>query len=538
MGGWEMPEAWLAVIGMPLAAALETALIVVGGLAIGFALGRWAYHRFVAAQEADAQQRREKILRDAKDEADRVRKEAQVQARDELVTRREEFERESEKSRAEIREIERRVTKKEETLDRREQEVSQRDKQLVEQEKRLAKKQEALTQRGKDLDTREEEIAARLLEVSGLAREEAERRVFEQLDRELAEEKDKLIRRRHEEARDEAEARAREVVLTAIQRGGTAIMSEATVSTVDVPNDEMKGRIIGREGRNIRAFEKATGVDVIVDDTPGVIVVSAFDGVRREIARRTMVQLIQDGRVHPSRIEEVVANVTKDMDNHLRETGKKATLEVGIHGLHGKLIELLGRLKFRTSYGQNVLDHLIEASHLAASMAAEMKVDVKMAKRATFLHDIGKAVDHEMEGGHPALGADIARRCGENKFVVNAIASHHDDVPMESVFAVICQVADALSAGRPGARRESFDRYIERLTKLEDVASAFPGVQKAYAVQAGREVRVVVNSAKISDRMATKVARDIAMEIEKELTYPGEVKVTLVRETRVIEYAR
>jgi ribonuclease Y len=300
----------------------------------------------------------------------------------------------------------------------------------------------------------------------------------------------------------------------------------------------MKGRIIGREGRNIRAFEKATGVDVIVDDTPGVIVVSAFDGVRREIARRTMVQLIQDGRVHPSRIEEVVSKIKKEMDGHLRETGKKALQEVGLHGLHGKLIDLLGRLKFRTSYGQNVLDHLIEAPHIAAAMAAEMKLDVKLAKRATLLHDIGKAVDHEMEGGHPALGADIARRCGENKTVVNAIAAHHDDVPMESVYAVIVQVCDALSAGRPGARRETFDRYIERLQRLEDVASAFPGVEQVFAIQAGREVRVIVNNAKVSDKLAMLVARDIAQEIERELTYPGEVRVTLVRETRVVEYAR
>jgi ribonuclease Y len=508
------------------------------GLVLGFVIGRFLYQRFLSAKEAAAQAKHEEILAQADKEAQRLVKEAKVQARDELVTRREEFEKEAEKARAEIREIELRISKKEETLDRREEEVSKRDKQLTEQEKRLAKRQESLVQRGRDLDAREEEIAAKLLEVAGLTREQAEERVFERLDKELAVESDKLIRRRVEEAKEEAEQRAREVVLTAIQRGGTAIMSEATVSTVDVPNDEMKGRIIGREGRNIRAFEKATGVDVIVDDTPGVIVVSAFDGVRREIARRTMVQLIQDGRVHPSRIEEVVTQVKKDMDQHLRETGKKALMEVGLHGLHGKLVDLLGRLKFRTSYGQNVLDHLIEAAHLGAALAGEMKLDLKLAKRAVLLHDIGKAIDHEMEGGHPALGADIARRCGENKVVVNAIASHHNDVPMESIYAVITQVADALSAGRPGARRESFDRYIERLQKLEDVASAFPGVQKAFAIQAGREVRVIVNSAKVNDRMATKVARDIATEIEKELTYPGEVKVTLVRETRVIEFAR
>jgi ribonuclease Y len=517
---------------------MNEGLIALGGIALGVLVHRFVYLRITARRRADARAEGEQALARAREEADRVLKEAQVRARDEVVTRREEFERESEKARAEVREMERRLSRKEETLDQREAEVGTRDKRLAEQEKRLASRQATLAQRDKELDEREQEIGKKLLETAGLTREEAERRVLERLDRELAEESDKLVARRVAEAREEAESRTREIVLTSIQRLGTTMMSEATVSTVDVPNDEMKGRIIGREGRNIRAFEKATGVDVIVDDTPGVIVVSAFDGVRREVARRTMVQLIQDGRVHPSRIEEVVAQVRKGMDQHLKETGRKALMDVGLHGLHGKIIDLLGRLRFRTSYGQNVLDHLVEASHLAGAIAAELKVDVKLAKRAALLHDIGKAVDHEVEGGHPAIGADLARRCGESPVVVNAIAAHHDDVPMESVYAVITQVSDALSAGRPGARRETFDRYIERLQRLEDVASAFPGVEQAFAIQAGREVRVIVNNAQISDRLAMKVARDIAKEIERELTYPGEVKVTLVRETRVVEYAR
>jgi ribonuclease Y len=508
------------------------------GIALGFLFGRYLYQRFRAAEAAGARDEAEQILAQGRAEAERVVKEATVQARDEILTRREEFERETEKTRAEIREIEKRIIRNEEALARREDELGRRDKQLSDQEKRMADRQASLKQRADQLEVKEQEVDERLLEIAGLSRDDAEAQVMERLEGELSVERDKMIRRRVEEAKEEAESEARMVVLTAIQRLGTTHMSEATVSTVDVPNDEMKGRIIGREGRNIRAFEKATGVDVIVDDTPGVIVVSAFDGVRREIARRTMVQLIQDGRVHPSRIEEVVSKIKKEMDGHLRETGKKALQEVGLHGLHGKLTDLLGRLKFRTSYGQNVLDHLIESAHIAAAMAAEMKLDVKLAKRATLLHDIGKAVDHEMEGGHPALGADIARRCGENKTVVNAIAAHHDDVPMESVYAVIVQVCDALSAGRPGARRETFDRYIERLQRLEDVASAFPGVEQVFAIQAGREVRVIVNNAKVSDKLAMLVARDIAQEIERELTYPGEVRVTLVRETRVVEYAR
>ncbi|MHC4971398.1 MAG: ribonuclease Y [Planctomycetota bacterium] len=517
---------------------MDYAAYALGGLLVGFFAGRHLYYRFLAAREADAKARAEEILRHGREESDRLVKEAQVSARDEVVTRREEFEREAEKARAEIRDLEMRITKREETLDGRDADLTQRDKRLADQEKRLANRQASLTQRSEALDARETEIGEKLLEVAELSREEAEQRVLERVDQELAVEADKLIRRRVEEAKDEAETRSRQIVLTSIQRMGTGHMSDAVVSTVDVPNDEMKGRIIGREGRNIRAFEKATGVDVIVDDTPGVIVVSAFDGVRREIARRTMVQLIQDGRVHPTRIEEVVAKVRKEMDGHIRETGKKALMDVGLHGLHGKLIDLLGRLKYRTSYGQNVLDHLVETAHLGGAIAAEMKLDVKLAKRCTLLHDVGKAVDHEVEGGHPHLGADIARRCGESKTVVNAIAAHHDDVPMESIFAVITQVSDALSAGRPGARRETFDRYIERLQRLEDVASAFPGVEQVYAIQAGREVRVIVNNSKVSDRLAMRVARDIAKEIEKELTYPGEVKVTLVRETRIVEYAR
>jgi len=510
----------------------------IGGLIAGFLIGRFIYQRVVAGQEAEARAQSDEILKQSREEADRVLKEASVRARDEVVTRREEFEKEAEAARKEIRDLERRLANREESFERRETEVQKRDRKLQDQEKRLANRQTSLDQRVADLDRRDEEIDEKLLEVAGMTREEAKAEVFQSLEHDLEAESARYIERHLQQTREESESLAREVVLTSIQRVATTVGSEATVSTVDVPNDEMKGRIIGREGRNIRAFEKATGVDVIVDDTPGVIVVSAFDGVRREVARRAMEQLIHDGRVHPSRIEEVVAQMKKEMDQHLRETGKKALLEVGLHNMHGKLIDLLGRLKFRTSYGQNVLEHLIEAAHLAASIAGEMKLDVKLAKRATFLHDIGKAVDHEVEGGHPAIGADIARRCGENKIVVNAIASHHDDVPKEGVYAVITQVCDALSAGRPGARRETFDRYVERLRRLEDVAAAFPGVEQVYAIQAGREIRVIVNNSKVSDRLAVKIARDIAQEIERELTYPGEVRVTLVRETRVVEYAR
>jgi ribonuclease Y len=508
------------------------------GLAAGFVLGRLQYQRFLTSQGRDAKTQSEQILTTARGEAERIVKDAEIKARDETVTRREEFDREAEKARTEIREMERRVSKREETLERRDEEISRRDKHLADLERKLAKRQQSLTQRSADLDAREEEIGEKLRDVAGLTREEAEALYMERLESELAVESDQLLRRRMEDTQEKAEEQARKLILATIQRGGTAYMSEAVVSTVDVPNDEMKGRVIGREGRNIRAFEKLTGVDVIVDDTPGVITLSSFDKFRREIARRTMVQLIQDGRVHPSRIEEVTAKVKREMDQYVREQGKKALAEVGLHGMHGKLTDLLGRLRFRTSYGQNVLDHTVEAALIAGTIAAEMKMDIKLAKRCTMLHDVGKAIDHQVEGGHPAIGADLARRCGENKVVVNAIAAHHDDVPMESPYAVITQVADALSAGRPGARMEAHDRYIDRLQRLEDVALAFPGVEQVYAVQAGREVRVIVNNAKMSDKLAMKVARDIAKDIEQELTYPGEVRVTVVRETRVVEYAR
>jgi len=517
---------------------LEITLSTAAGAAAGFGLCLALQKRRLSSGLLAMRRDGEEALRAARDEAERLVKEARIQARDEQVTRREEVEREAEEAMRELRESEKRVAKREESLAEKEEAVARRDRLLADHERTLAGRQAALQEREGEADRREAEVSTRLLEVAGLTKEAAASRVLERVEGELGPECARLVETRVRAAEEEAETRARDVVLTAMQRLATTVCSSSVVSTVDVPNDEMKGRIIGREGRNIRAFENATGVDVIVDDTPGVIVVSAFDGVRREIARRAMVLLVQDGRVHPSRIEEVVAQVKREMETHLRETGKKALLEVGLHGLHGKLIELLGRLKFRTSYGQNVLDHLIEAAHLGGAMAAEMGLDVKTAKRATLLHDIGKAVDHETEGGHPAIGADLARRCGEHRIVVNAIASHHDDVPKESVYAVLCQLADSVSASRPGARRETFERYIERLQRLEEVATSFPGVEQAYAIQAGREVRVIVNNAKVSDRLALKVARDIASEIERELTYPGEVRVTLVRETRVVEYAR
>jgi len=347
-----------------------------------------------------------------------------------------------------------------------------------------------------------------------------------------------LLARRLDQAKETADDRSRDIILTAIQRIAADHSSESTVSVVALPSDDMKGRIIGREGRNIRAFEKATGVDVIVDDTPGVVVVSAFDPVRRETARRSLEKLIIDGRIHPTRIEEVVLETQKEMEDIIRKAGEEAMQEVDLRGIHPKIVQLLGRLKFRTSYGQNVLKHVIECAHLAGMIAAELGLNVKTAKRCAMLHDIGKAVNHEVEGGHVVIAADIARRLGESPEVVNAIEAHHEDVKPETAYAVITQAVDAMSAARPGARRETLERYIQRMERLEQVATAFDGVKNAYAIQAGREVRVIVHPHQVSDPKAMKICREIAKAVEEQLTYPGEVKVTVLRETRVVEYAR
>ncbi|HOF18708.1 MAG TPA: ribonuclease Y, partial [Phycisphaerae bacterium] len=344
--------------------------------------------------------------------------------------------------------------------------------------------------------------------------------------------------KRLEEARDRADAQAREIVVTAIQRYAAEHTCDSTVSTVDIPSDDMKGRVIGREGRNIRAFEKATGVDVIVDDTPGVVVVSAFDPVRREVARRTLEKLIQDGRIHPTRIEEVAAGVEKDIQKEIQEAGKQAVVEANIRGLHSKLVGLLGRLQFRTSYGQNVLRHSMEVAYLSQVIADELGLNGQLARRCGLLHDIGKAIDHEVEGGHPEIGADVCKRCGERDEVVNAIGGHHGDVQATSIYTPIIAAADAISASRPGARRETLERYVQRLQKLEEIAASFEGVKQAYAIQAGREVRVIVDAENVDDRLSAKIAHNIARRIEDEMEYPGEVKVTLVREVRCVDYAR
>ncbi|MFY8058583.1 MAG: ribonuclease Y, partial [Planctomycetaceae bacterium] len=405
--------------------------------------------------------------------------------------------------------------------------------------------QQKLADRTRSIDARDAELNRMIREeqdqlyrISELSKEQATEQLLKRLDRELADQTGALIMKHETELRNECERRAREIIGMAVQRYASAHTSETTVSTVDIPNDDVKGRIIGREGRNIRAFEKATGVDVIVDDTPGVVIVSAFDNVRREIGKRTLVKLIQDGRIHPSRIEEIVAETTKEMDEHIRRLGLQASEEAGIRGLHPKILDLMGRLHFRVSYSQNVRQHSIEVAHLTGLMAEQLGLDGNLGRRCGFLHDIGKAADHEMEGGHPAVGAELLKRYGEGAEVVHAAAGHHDDIRPEFIYTVLVAAADAVSAARPGARRETLEKYVRRLEELEALVCGFPGVEQAFAVQAGREVRVIVDSARVNDRQAARMSRDIATAIEQTLTYPGEIKVTVLRETRNVEFAR
>jgi ribonuclease Y len=376
------------------------------------------------------------------------------------------------------------------------------------------------------------------MKVANMSQEEAKNLLLARVEKDIQFEAAQIIQKNLEQAEEASEVKAREVVTIAIQRYAAEHTTQVTVSTVDIPSDDMKGRVIGREGRNIRAFEKATGVDVIVDDTPGVVVVSGFDPVRRETARRSLEKLIQDGRIHPTRIEEVVAATEKEVHKQILDAGKAATVEANVRGLHGKLVELLGRLHFRTSYGQNVLKHSLEVAYLAQIIAEQLGLNGQTARRAGLLHDIGKAVDHEVEGGHPQIGADLCKRYGEKEEIINAVGGHHNDIVATSIYTPIITAADAISASRPGARRETLERYVQRLQKLEEIATGFEGVKQAYAIQAGREVRVIVDAENVDDRLSAKIAHDIAKRIEDEMEYPGEVKVTLVREVRCVEYAR
>jgi ribonucrease Y len=499
------------------------------------AQGQRDAERLVEQGKRDA----ERVIEQAKRDAERVVKDGELKAKDEMLKRREEVNRELEKSRTELRELERRLEKREDAVSGEQKEVTERKAQLDAAQKKVAEQREVLEKKGKDLDAVLEKQTQALHTITGLNRADAEKMLLERLEKDLSEEVATRIRRATEQYTQQAEGKAREILATAVQRYASGHTADATVSTVDIPSDDMKGRIIGREGRNIRTFEKATGVDVIVDDTPGVVVVSAFDNVRREVARISLVKLIQDGRIHPTRIEEVVVETQKEMDATILEIGRKACHEVDIPLPHEKLLQLLGRLQFRTSYSQNVLRHSIEVSHLCGMMAAELGLNAQLARRCGILHDVGKAADHEMEGGHPKVGAELAKRYGEtNPDVLHAIVGHHDDITVDHIYTVLVAAADAISASRPGARRETLEKYVKRMEALEAVACGFPEVENAFAIQAGRELRVIANAHRTTDADALRVCREIARAIEQQLDYPGEIKVTVIRETRMVELAK
>jgi ribonucrease Y len=512
-------------------------------LLLGLAGGSGAAFILLRRQERanlnSSQHRAAELIAHAQKEADNLRKEAELKAKDELFKIRDDFNREADKVKAEQRELERRLEKREDSLEQQHQLQLKKERALQHSERKLHERRDNLEKRLQESESLVQQQTQKLHEISTLNREQAEQLLLERLDKELSGEIAARIQKQEEYLRASAEIKSREILATSIQRYAADHTADTTVSTVDIPSDDMKGRIIGREGRNIRTFEKATGVDVIVDDTPGVVIVSAFDNIRRETAKLALTKLIQDGRIHPSRIEEVVKETQEEMERYILEVGKQASLEANVGPLHDKIMQLLGRLKFRTSYSQNVLQHSLEVAHLCGLMADELGMNGILARRCGLLHDVGKAADHEMEGGHPKIGAELAKRYGEtSKEVLHAIAGHHDDVTVDHLYTVLVAAADAISAARPGARRETLEKYVKRLEELEAVASGFPGVEHAFAIQAGRELRVIANAAQLSDSEAIKTCREIARAIEQQLNYPGEIKVTVVRETRSVEFAK
>ena len=502
-------------------------VLPVVGIVLGWII-RWLYARF---QLSASEQKAERVKQDAIKEAEAQKKEILLNAKDELIRERNQQEKENRERRAEVQRYEARVNKKEELLDQRAAEFDKNEKELADQKAAMVKREEILSKQ--EVLYREE-----LEKISGLSAQEAKDLIIKNLENEARHDAQALINKIEQEAQLTAEKKAKDVLITTIQRIAPEVTSDITVTTVSLPSDEMKGRIIGREGRNIRTLETLTGVDIIIDDTPEAVVISCFDPVRKEIAKESLERLISDGRIHPARIEEIVQKVTHEIQNKIYEEGEKALFDLGIHNMSTDGIRALGRLYFRTSYGQNVLTHSKEVARAASMLAAEIGADREMAKRAAILHDIGKGAENDSDQNHAEVGAEMARKMGEDPLVINAIAAHHNDVPTESVEAVIVQIADAISAARPGARRETIDNYVKRLENLESIAESFNGVEKAYAIQAGRELRILVNNEKVPDSDVKELARGIAKQIETDLRYPGRIRLTMIRETRIVEYAR
>ena len=512
---------------------------ILGGIAVG-AIVCWMVMKYRVNSFYQARQREaSKLMEDAAERAAQAVRAGEVEAKAHFLKLQQEFDAKTAKAKEEIRENDKRLDKREDALDRKFETLAAKERAVDTAEQRVAEAEKSVQARLKEAQELLAQQRTQLLKITNLSFDEAKRKLFETLERELEQEVAELVDRRLTEANETVEQKTRDIVITAIQRFAAGHSADSTVSTVAIPSDDMKGRVIGREGRNIRAFEKATGVDVVVDDTPGVIVLSCFDPVRKEIGRQSLETLIKDGRIHPARIEEIVEKTRVQVEKQVIELGKKAAMDANVQGLHRKLIELLGRLAYRTSYGQNVLAHSVEVAYLCQVMADELGLDGALARRCGLLHDIGKAVAHdEAEGGHPQIGADICEKCNEPPEVLNACAGHHGDVPATSPYTPLVTAADAISAARPGSRRESFERHVKRMEELEKMATTEHGVSQAYAIQAGREVRVIVNADEVDDRMASKIARDIAQKIEQQMTYPGEIRVTVLRETRAVEYAR
>jgi ribonuclease Y len=513
-------------------------LLILIAAGIGFVIGNLLRKKLSGSLVAKAEDLAAKTVQDARRQAETITKEATLQAKDVVYQAKAEFERDTKDKHRDLQALEKRLQQKEENLDKKMNIFDQRDLDFSRKEQGLAAKQQNLVQKEEKLSQLIEEERKKLETISGMTSTEAKKILMDIMESEAKLDVAKRIKVIEEEARETADKKSKEIIALAIQRYAGEYVAERTVSVVALPSDEMKGRIIGREGRNIRALEAATGIDLIIDDTPEAVILSGFNPVRREVAKIALEKLITDGRIHPGRIEEVVAKAEEEVEHAIKEAGDQAAFDLGVHGIHPEILKLIGRLRYRTSYSQNVYQHSLEVAFLCGIMAAELGINVKQAKRAGLLHDLGKAVDHEVEGSHAVIGAELARKYGESPKIVHAIMAHHEDEKPETVLAVLVQAADALSGARPGARREMMETYVKRLEDLERIAGTFAGVTNSFAIQAGREIRVMVSSEEVSDERAVVLAKDVAKKIEAEMTYPGQIKVNVIRETRAIEYAR
>jgi len=513
-------------------------VLVLIALAGGAALGAYARRRLDESQMGSAEQLSAQLIETGKKEAETLRREAELQAKDTVLKAKSEWEGEARELRRELQGQEKRLIQRDENLDRKDRVLEERDTDAQAREKQLARQESSIQDREVEVEELALHQAEELERIASMTSEEARQHLMTTMESQARHDAARGIKQIEDEARETADKKSKEILALAIQRYAGDYVAEKTVSVVALPSDEMKGRIIGREGRNIRAIEAATGIDLIIDDTPEAVIISGFNPVRREVARLALEKLVTDGRIHPARIEEIVQKAEEDVNQSIRESGEQATFDVGVHGIHAEVVKLIGRLKYRTSYGQNILKHSLEVAFLCGVMASELGINVKQAKRAGLLHDLGKAVDHEVEGSHAMIGADLARKYGESAEIIHAIAAHHEEEKPTTILAVLVQAADALSGARPGARREMLETYVKRLEELEKIGTSFAGVESCYAIQAGREIRVMVSSDQVSDAHSHVLARDIAQKIEGEMTYPGQIKVNVIRETRAIGYAK